>query len=141
MLLVSCYLSLPYEVRFDILLVVVPKKWVVDEVSADEVPPEAAPKRSKKRVSRRPLPSVDEDKVVIIPMDIDEPPAREPAEVVGARISSRMSSPELRAAGVSGEYAAFDGPEVVPEPRSKSLLFSILVSCLLGVSRSWRVRG
>lgn len=112
---------------------------MADEVSADEVPPEAAPKRSKKCIACRRLPSVDEDEVVVIPMDIDEPPARAPEEVAGARIPSRMSSPELRAAGVGGEYAVFDGPEVIPEPRSKSLLFFVLASCLLGVSRSWRV--
>lgn len=110
------------EARVDILLVVVPKKRVVDEVSADEIPPEAAPKKVKKRAPRRRLPSVDEDEVVVVPMEIDELPAREPEKVAEAGIPSRMTSPELRAAGVGGEYAAFDGPDVVPEPRSKFFL-------------------
>lgn len=99
-----------------------PKKRVVDEVSADEIPPEAAPKKAKKRVPRRRLPSVDEDEVIVIPMEVDEPPVREPEKAAEAGIPSRMTSPELRAAGVGGEYAAFDGPDVVPEPRSKFFL-------------------
>lgn len=129
------------EVRIDLLLRLVPKKRVVDEVSADEVPPEAAPKKAKKCIPRCRLLSVDEDEVIVIPMEVDEPPAQEPEKVAEARVPSRMSSPELCAAGVSGEYAAFDGPDMVPEPRSKSLFVFSSGVMLTGVSRSWRVRG
>lgn len=95
---------------------------MVDEVSTDEVPPEAAPKKAKRHAPRRRLPSVDEDEVTVVPMELDEPPVREPEKVAETGIPSRMTSPELRAAGVGGEYAAFDGPDMVPEPRSKFFL-------------------
>lgn len=133
-LLVSLLFFKLCEVRIDVLFNLVPKKRVVDEVSADEVPPEAAPKKAKKCVSRRRLPSVDEDEVIVIPMEVNELPVPEAEKAAEVGIPSRMTSPELRAAGVGGEYAAFDGPDVVPELCSELSRDVVLIASLLSAS-------
>lgn len=109
------------EVYADVLLFAVPKKRVVEDLSADEVPSEPAPKKLKKRAARPQLSSVDEDEApaVSTAMDVDAPPVCEPEKVGEVGTPSRIGSPELRAAGVGGSYASCDGPEALPTPHSE----------------------